>query len=142
MTWWAWMILAGVLLGVELFAIDAQFYLVFLGVSAAIVGLATLIGVDLPEWIQWLCFAAIELVFFFTFRKTLYEKLASGGIGFKTAIAGGFVTLEQELPPGNDTRAKYRGSEWTVRNVGDTPISAGSRVKVLKADGVTLHVKP
>ena len=35
MTWWAWMILGAVLLGAELFAVDAQFYLVFLGVSAA-----------------------------------------------------------------------------------------------------------
>ena len=35
MTWWGWMILGAVMLGAELFAVDAQFYLVFLGVSAA-----------------------------------------------------------------------------------------------------------
>ena len=34
------MILGAVLFGAELFAVDAQFYLVFLGLSAAIVGLA------------------------------------------------------------------------------------------------------
>ena len=141
MTWWAWMILGGVLLGAELIAVDAQFYLVFLGVSAAIVGLATLVGVDLPEWMQWLCFAVISLVFFFTFRKTLYEKLHSGGEGFASTITGDFVTIEDELAPGNDARAKYRGSEWTVRNVGDVVISAGARAKVVKADGVTLHVE-
>ena len=45
MTWWSWMILGAVLLGAELFAVDAQFYLVFLGVSAAIVGLASLAGI-------------------------------------------------------------------------------------------------
>ena len=33
MTWWSWMVLGAVLLGVELFAIDAQFYLVFLGIA-------------------------------------------------------------------------------------------------------------
>ena len=49
MTWWTWMILGAVLLGAELFAIDAQFYLVFLGVSAAIVGFASLFGLALPE---------------------------------------------------------------------------------------------
>ena len=141
MTWWAWMILGGVLLAAELFAVDAQFYLVFLGVSAAIVGLATLVGVQLPEWVQWLCFAAIALAFFFTFRKTLYEKLRSGGEGFKSTITGDFVTVEDDLAPGNDARAKYRGSEWTVRNVGDSAISAGDRARVVKADGVTLHVE-
>ena len=40
MTWWGWMVLGAVLFGAELFAVDAQFFLVFLGLSAAIVGLA------------------------------------------------------------------------------------------------------
>ena len=44
MTWWTWMILGGVLLGAELLAIDAQFYLVFLGISSALVGLAGMLG--------------------------------------------------------------------------------------------------
>ena len=48
MTWWAWMILGAVLFGAELFAIDAQFYLVFLGLSAAIVGLMSLVGIAMP----------------------------------------------------------------------------------------------
>ena len=39
MPWWGWFVLAAALLAVELFVIDAQFYLVFLGVSAALVGL-------------------------------------------------------------------------------------------------------
>ena len=64
MTWWAWMILGAVLLGAELFAVDAQFYLVFLGVSAAVVGLATLFGITMPEWGQWLTFAAVSVAFF------------------------------------------------------------------------------
>ncbi|MBT8091090.1 MAG: hypothetical protein KJO01_12870 [Gammaproteobacteria bacterium] len=37
MTWWGWMILGAVLPGAELIAIDAQFYLLFLGISAALV---------------------------------------------------------------------------------------------------------
>ena len=79
MTWWIWMILGAVLLGAELFAVDAQFYLVFLGVSAALVGLASLFGIVMPEWMQWMAFAVLSLFFFFTFRKTLYTKLRTGG---------------------------------------------------------------
>ena len=141
MTWWAWMVLGAVLLGAELFAVDAQFYLVFLGVSAAIVGLASLFGVVMPEWAQWLAFAIVSLLFFLTFRKTLYDKMRSGGQGFDNTIAGDFVTVTDDLAPGGDARAKYRGSEWTIRNVGDAAISAGGRAKVVKADGVTLHVE-
>ena len=141
MTWWAWMILGGVLLGAELFAVDAQFYLVFLGVSAAVVGLAILFGVVLPEWGQWLAFAIVSLIFFITFRAALYNKLRGGGPGYKTAIAGGSVTVAEDLAPGAEARAEYRGSEWTIRNVGEATISGGGVAQVLEADGVTLHVK-
>ena len=141
MTWWGWMILGAVLLGAELFAVDAQFYLVFLGVSAAVVGLATLFGVVLPEWGQWLAFAIVSLVFFLAFRKTLYEKIRGGGQGFEDTISGGSVTVTDEVLPGGDGRAKYRGSEWTIRNVGEGAISAGARAKVVKVDGLTLHVE-
>ncbi|MDH3373713.1 MAG: NfeD family protein [Gammaproteobacteria bacterium] len=141
MTWWAWMVLGAVLLGAELFAVDAQFYLVFLGVSAAVVGLATLFGIVLPEWGQWLAFAVISLAFFLTFRKALYEKLRSGGQGFENTISGDSVTVTDNLEPGANARAEYRGTEWTIRNVGATAITAGSRAKVVKADGVTLHVE-
>jgi len=141
MTWWAWMILAAVLLAAELFAVDAQFYLVFLGVSAAVVGLATLFGVVLPEWGQWLAFAIVSLIFFLTFRKALYDKMRSGGQGFENTISGDSVTVMDDLAPGGEARAKYRGSEWTIRNVGDAAISPGAPAKVVKADGVILHVE-
>ena len=42
MVWWGWMILGAVVFFAELVAIDAQFYLVFIGLSAALVGLAGL----------------------------------------------------------------------------------------------------
>ena len=141
MTWWGWMILGAVLLGAELFAVDAQFFLVFLGVAAAVVGLATLFGVVMPEWGQWLAFAIVSLVFFLTFRKTLYDKIRGGGQGFGDTISGGSVTVTDEVLPGGDGRAKYRGSEWTIRNVGENAISAGARAKVVQVDGLTLHVE-
>lgn len=39
MAWWTWCIVGMLLFGLELFAIDAQFYLVFAGVAAVVVGL-------------------------------------------------------------------------------------------------------
>ena len=141
MTWWGWMILGAVLLGAELFAVDAQFYLVFLGVSAVVVGLASLFGIVMPEWGQWLTFAIVALLFFVTFRKALYNKIRGGGQGFADTISGGSVTVTDEVLPGADGRAKYRGSEWTIRNVGERAISSGARAKVVQVDGLTLHVE-
>lgn len=141
MTWWGWMILGAILLGAELVAIDAQFYLVFLGVSAAIVGLAGLLGITMPEWAQWMAFAALSLISFFTFRKSLYEKIRGGAVGFNETLAGNTVNVRNELAPGEETRLEYRGSKWTVRNTGSTPIPGGSRATVVKVDGLTLHIE-
>ena len=141
MTWWSWMIIGAVLLAVELFAVDAQFYLVFLGLSAAVVGLASLLGVAMPEWAQWLAFAVLSLISFFTFRKSLYLKLHGNTPGFRATLSGETVTVGEDLAAGAEARIDYRGTKWTAKNVGDAPIAGGSRVTVVKAEGLTLHVK-
>lgn len=141
MTWWAWMILGAVILGAEMVAVDAQFYLVFLGVSAALVGLATLLGLQLPEWGQWLAFAIVSMFFFFTFRKALYDKIRGGGEGYEQRYVGEVVEVPDEIPSGGRGRAQYRGSDWNIVNIGDSPISAGSHAKVVEVDGLTLKVE-
>lgn len=141
MTWWGWMILGAVILGAELFAIDAQFYLVFLGISAALVGLAGLLGIAMPEWAQWLLFAALSLISFFTFRKSLYEKIRGGAVGFRETLSGNTINVNEDLAPGAETRLEYRGTKWTVRNVGNAPIPAGSRATVVAVDGLTLRIE-
>jgi membrane protein implicated in regulation of membrane protease activity len=134
------MILGAVLLGAELFAVDAQFYLVFLGVSAAVVGLATL-GITIPEWGQWLMFAIVAVIFFVTFRKALYVKIRGGGEGYEQKYVGELVKVAEEMAPGGRGRAEYRGSDWNVHNVGESPIAAGTNAKVVDVDGLTLNVE-
>ncbi len=140
MTWWSWMVLGAVLLGAELIAIDLQFYLVFLGLSAALVGLASLVGIVMPEWAQWTAFAALSLISFFTFRKSLYEKIRGGAVGFHATMTGNTLKIEEDLAAGSESRADFRGTKWTVKNVGSETIVAGSKASVVKADGLTLHV--
>ncbi len=135
------MILGAVILGAELFAIDAQFFLVFLGLSAALVGLAGLVGISMPEWTQGTAFATLSLISFFTFRRSLYDKIRGGAKGFRSTISGDTVNIVEELSAGSETRAEYRGTNWTVRNTGSAAIAAGTRAKVVKVDGLTLHVE-
>ena len=131
MTWWSWMVLGALLLGAELFAIDAQFYLVFLGVSAVLVGLTSLFGIVMPEWAQWTMFASLSLISFFTFRKALYQKIHGGVVGFKESLSGNTVNVVDDLGVGDEARIEFRGTKWTVRNVGTGTISAGSRSRVI-----------
>lgn len=141
MLWWQWMILGAILLGAEMFAIDAQFYLVFLGLSAALVGLAGLFGIEMDLWVQWTVFGVLALVSMFTFRRQLYEKIRGNVEGFRESLSGETVTVGQDLAAGGEMRLEYRGTQWTVRNIGTTPINGGSRARVVKADGLTLHIE-
>ena len=140
MTWWSWIILGAILLGAEMLAIDAQFFLVFLGVSAALVGIAELFGIVMPEWAQWVTFAVLALIFMVTFRKSLYLKLRAGATGFRASLTGDTVKVSTDLAPGQDARIEHRGSDWTAVNVGDTAISSGSKAKIIKVDGLILHI--
>ncbi len=136
------MILGIGLLGVEMFVIDAQFYLVFLGVAAALVGLVGLAGVTLPEWAQWLLFAALAIVTMLAFRKRVYAMVRGKGAQVQAPVTtGDRVLVPSRLEPGQSCRVDYRGSTWTARNVDGQAIEAGSEALISHVDGLTLHVK-
>ena len=142
MPWWAWLVLGIALLGVEMFVIDAQFYLVFIGLSAAVVGLLGLAGVDLPDWAQWLAFSVLAVAAMLTFRKRLYEMVRSrSGQVEERLTVGDRVVVRERLEPGQSGRVDYRGSSWNARNAGTTPIEAGREAVIDRVDGLTLHVK-
>ena len=52
MQWWAWIAVGAILLVSELAFIDAQFYLVFVGASALVVGFLALAGIADAVWLQ------------------------------------------------------------------------------------------
>ena len=142
MPWWAWMVLGIGLLGVEMFVIDAQFYLVFIGLSAAIVGLLGLFGVELPEWAQWLVFSALAIAAMLAFRRRLYQMVRnrSGHVEERLTV-GDRVMVPARLEPGQSGRVEYRGSSWTARNTGDSAIDAGREAVIAEVSGLTLHVR-
>ena len=142
MEWWSWCILGVVLLGIELFAVDAQFYLVFAGLAAIIVGLLGLVGIDLPVWAQWLSFAVLALATMFTVRQQIYAMLMSKPtLGKINTDVDQRIVVTQELAPGKSCRIEYRGSGWTAVNVGERPIAAGAAARIDSIDGLTLHVR-
>lgn len=142
MPWWGWLVLGVGLLGVEMFGIDAQFYLVFLGVSAAVVGLVGLAGVELPQWAQWLVFAALSLVTMVAFRRRIYElvRRTSGHVEQRLTV-GDRVVVPVHLEPGQSCRVEYRGSSWSARNTDLVAIEPGREAQIAHVDGLTLHIK-
>jgi hypothetical protein len=86
-------------------------------------------------------FGILSLVCMFTFRRQLYQKIRGNVEGFRESLSGESVTVAQDLAAGGETRMEYRGTQWTVRNVGAVPIAGGSRARVVKSDGLTLHIE-
>ena len=128
-------------MGMEMFAVDAAFYLIFIGLAAVCTGLLELAGITLPMWSQWVAFAVLALVLMVLFRQKLYNKLRGGLPGYDATSTGQLVTVPEDLPAGGVTRVRLRGSEWTAQNVGDEVIEKGSSVPVISTEGLILKVK-
>lgn len=142
MQWWGWLVLGIVLLGAEMFVLDAQFYLVFLGVAAAVVGLIGLVGIQMPEWAEWLAFATFSIVSMLAFRRRIYQLVRNRtGVVEQRLSLGDRVTIPVLLEPGHQTRVDHRGSTWTARNIGQQAIEAGYEAMIVEVEGLTLHVK-
>jgi inner membrane protein len=142
MPWWAWIVIGAMLFGSELAFIDAQFYLVFVGTAALIVGLLGLGGVALPEWLQWLVFAALSVASMLLFRRQVYDLLRKHNQHIDIGPTGEHVVVPIHLAPGESCRVEYRGSTWTAQNTGDHAIAAEHQARIVNVDGLTLQIRP
>jgi membrane protein implicated in regulation of membrane protease activity len=141
MTWWAWMIGGVILLAAELAFIDAQFYLVFVGSAAIIVGvLVTLVSFE--QWAQWALFALLTIGSMVFFRRRIYLRLRGHLPEVRMGPDGGVLTLPVALAPGESCRTEHCGSFWTVQNDSEVPIPSGANVRISRVQGLTLLVHP
>jgi len=142
MSWWGWIVGGAILLGAELAFVNAQFYLVFIGSAAIVVGLATGLIPSFAPWAQWAAFAVLALVLMVTFRNRLYERLRRHAVPVEPGPVGSVMTLPTSLAPGESCRAEHCGTFWTVCNDSDKSITSGARVRITRVQGLTLLVEP
>ncbi len=141
MAWWGWIAVGALLLSAEMGFVDAQFYLVFLGLSALLVGLLALLGLGGPPWAQWLLFAALAAASFVLFRGRAYSLLQRRAGPLREGLDGELAVAAERIEVGARGRAELRGARWTVENDGPAPIAAGESARVVRADGLLLHVR-
>ncbi len=141
MPWWGWVSIGIILMGLELTAVDAAFYLIFVGAAAVCVGIIGLAGVELPVWGQLLAFAVLAVASMVLFRGRLYDRIRGGLPGFEYKVAGRIVSVGEDVPRGGETRVILQGTQWTAVNVGTAPITAGARARVVGRDSVNLSIE-
>ncbi len=142
MSWWGWTIAGAILLGAELIFVNAQFYLVFIGSAAIVVGIATALAPELLAWGQWALFAVLAIVSMLTFRSRVYRRLHLQSPPVRTGPVGGLITLQVSLAPGESCQAEHGGTFWTVLNDSGSPLPSGSRARIASVNGLTLLVRP
>ena len=107
---------------------------------AALVALAlSACGVSLT--IQILTFIIVAAVCVATLykklRKSIKDKSEKTNLD---AVVGAVAVVEEDIPTLGHGRVKLKGISWQATS--KTDITAGSRVKVLGIDGVTLNCEP
>lgn len=142
MSWWGWMVGGAILLGAELGFVNAQFYLVFIGSAALLVGLVSVAIPWLASWAQWALFAILAIASMVSFRSRLYLRLRGHVPSVRTGPAGGVLTLPSALAPGQSCQVEHGGTFWTARNDSAMPIPSGSPARITSVQGLTLLVRP
>ncbi len=140
MIWWQWCVLGALFLGAEI-AIDAEFYLVFLGISAVAVGLIGLTPIALPMWGQWAAFSFFSVAALLLFRSRIYNKIRGQTPDLKEGVVGEIAVMNELIAPGDTGSATLRGAVWQALNIGSEPLAAGSRAIVEETNGLVLSVR-
>lgn len=142
MPWWGWVTIGAMLLIAEMTIVDLEFYLVFLGISALLVGMLDLATIELPFWMQWVVFAVLAVVSLVVFRHRVYAKLRPPPEGaVQIGVVGDRATAIDAIAPGSTGSVTLRGSNWTGINRGSTVIPAGATCRVERSEGLVLDVR-
>lgn len=141
MVWWGWIVLGAALLGAEV-VLATDFFLVFFGAAALLVGVLLLLGLLLPVWGQWLLFAALSIVSLLLFRRRLRTILSRSDREERPELVGESGIVITAIAPGARGTVELRGTTWTAEHGGGGPLSPGDHCRVDRVDGLTLVVRP
>ncbi len=141
-SWWLWIVLGIVLLAGEVLT-PGGFYIFFFGASAICVGLLKLLGFTQGLISEGLLFAGLAVCGVAFLRKPLMEKFqpAAGSHPDEDRLVGEMAVVLQEIPAGGIGKVELRGSVWNAMNEGEAPLAPPERCRVVRVEGLTLHVR-
>jgi hypothetical protein len=141
MTWWYWLFLGLILAGAEMLS-PGGFYLLFFGIAALIVGALAGLNIVQALWLEWLLFSVLAVASLLLFRGPLLRMTKHSPTHNVDTMIGESAVLLDDLPPGQTGKAELRGTSWSTRNDGVSPLAKGQRAIVTKVDGLMLWVRP
>lgn len=140
--WWHWLVL-GLLLVLAELASAGGFYVIFFGVAALVVGVLAGFSLAGPLWVQLLLFSVMAVASLLLFRARLLAWVQHDPQQPEIdTLVGEVGVASDELAPGAVGRVEVRGTAWSARNATHAAVTRGTRVRVVRVDGLTLHVEP
>lgn len=139
MSWWIWVLIGLLLLTLEFFS--TTMHLGLFAVGAFAVALLVGLGLDIPLWGELVLFTVISIVAFLFVRPILIRKFRLQEKKSIDTLVGEQAFALEEIGPGVTGRAELRGTTWTARNVGETPLARGQRCVVANIEGLTIHIR-
>lgn len=140
--WWHWLVL-GLILAVAEMAAAGGFYIIFFGVGALVVGVLSKFGLAGPEWVQLLLFTVLSVGTLLLFRSRLLSWLqVDPQVPEMDTFVGEIGVAREDLAPGSVGQVELRGTAWSGRNDAAVPLAQGSRCRVVRVEGLMLHVEP
>ncbi len=140
MVWWYWMVLGLLLMGMEL-ATPGGFYLLFFGLAALVVGATTGLGLQLPDWVQWLLFSILAVASLLLFRGRLLRTIKrTDSLAEVDSMVGEQGTVLTSIGVGGMGKVELRGTTWNACNAGPGTLVKDQRCRVHRVDGLTLWV--
>jgi inner membrane protein len=140
MPFWGWIVVGAALLGAETL-VNAQFYLVFLGVGALATGVIAAVAGPFATSVDWALFAALSVAGIAAFRRRVYERIYSAHDEVSEGTVGELAVAREAIAPGASGQAELRGSVWNARNAGSTALAKGDRARVVAISGVELELR-
>jgi membrane protein implicated in regulation of membrane protease activity len=140
--WWHW-IVVGLLLVLGEMASAGGFYVIFFGVSALIVGVLAAFGLAGPSWLQIFLFALLSIGSLLVFRARLVRWLqVDPQRPAVDPLIGEVGVASEDIVSGGVGRVELRGTAWSARNATSAALPRGMRCRVVRVEGLMLHVVP
>jgi membrane protein implicated in regulation of membrane protease activity len=141
MTWWHWLVIGLVLVGLEM-AASGGFYVIFFGIAALAIGALHMFGMAGPAWFQFLLFSILSVVSLLLFRRPILRWLEGDTTGAEVDSLVGETAIPLEaIAVGAVGRAELRGTVWSARNVDTAPLAQGQRCTVASVDRLMISIK-
>jgi len=134
-----WLIVGLIMLLAELVSVLLVF--VFFAFGALATSLLATMGLlnDLES--QILSFSVISLLSLIVLRKHARKLLDRRGLPEYNEFVGETAMVIKDIPVNGEGKIYYRGAEWKAISFNHSLISAGSKVVIMRTEGIVLIVE-